>query len=147
MRHWMLGWLLLAAGAATAAGVYKWVDAEGRVHFGDRPPDLGATAVEVPNTPVAPSVPDAAGARDQQERLLRAYAAERQERREREAKSRAEAEQRARNCAQARDRLRQYESAGYLYRLDPAGERVIVSDAEREQSTAEARAAVAQWCD
>lgn len=147
MRNQMLGWLLLVAGAVNAGGVYKWVDADGQVHFGDRPPDRGAEQVEVPNNPVAPAAPDATDPLEQQDRLLRAYEAERQERQEREAERRAEAEQRARRCVEARDRLRRYEQAGYLYRLDPSGERVIASDAEREQSTAAARAAVEQWCD
>ncbi len=30
--------LLLALSPAAAAGAYKWTDAEGRVHYGDRPP-------------------------------------------------------------------------------------------------------------
>ncbi|WP_127478282.1 glutaredoxin family protein [Sulfurivermis fontis] len=35
--YWLL--LLLLAGPATGAGIYRWTDAEGRVHFGDAPPD------------------------------------------------------------------------------------------------------------
>lgn len=34
--------LLLACGPALAAGVYKWTDEKGRVHFGDRPAQEGS---------------------------------------------------------------------------------------------------------
>lgn len=36
----------VCSSAAFATGVYKWTDADGRVHFGDRPPE-GAAAQEV----------------------------------------------------------------------------------------------------
>lgn len=44
--------LLLAAGAADAgAEIYKWVDAQGRVHFQDHPPEQGAASGAVEVTP------------------------------------------------------------------------------------------------
>jgi len=56
--------LFVAAGGTAAAGVYKWTDAEGRVHFGDRPPAGAASeTVAIPSVdgpaegdgPVAPA--------------------------------------------------------------------------------------------
>ncbi len=39
---------ILAAPASAAGDVYKWTDAEGRVHFGDRPPaDAAAEEVKI----------------------------------------------------------------------------------------------------
>lgn len=37
--------ILLALGSSTlwAEGIYKWTDANGRVHFGDRPPEQAVT--------------------------------------------------------------------------------------------------------
>lgn len=41
MRRCICWWLLLLlAGTATGAGIYRWTDAAGRVHFGDAPPDV-----------------------------------------------------------------------------------------------------------
>jgi len=38
----------LLAPAALAAGVYKWTDADGRAHFGDRPPeDIAVQEVKI----------------------------------------------------------------------------------------------------
>ncbi|MBS0001448.1 MAG: DUF4124 domain-containing protein [Thioalkalivibrio sp.] len=61
--------LLLALtlpGAANATGIYRWVDAEGTVHFGDSPPsDRRAKPVEIrppmgdsPQADDAESVPE-----------------------------------------------------------------------------------------
>lgn len=50
--------LMLAWSAAASAEVYRWTDAQGRVHFGDRPP-AGAATTEVEvhlNTYDSPSV-------------------------------------------------------------------------------------------
>ena len=51
-----LAGLLLAAGAAHADKVYKWVDRNGVVHYGDRPPDAAtasrAAAAKVEVIPV-----------------------------------------------------------------------------------------------
>jgi len=46
-------WLLLVAlGTASAAGVYRWVDGQGRVHYGDRPPgDAAAESLALPDAP------------------------------------------------------------------------------------------------
>jgi glutaredoxin len=39
---------VLLAPAAPAAGVYKWTDAAGRTHFGDRPPeDIAAQEIRI----------------------------------------------------------------------------------------------------
>lgn len=44
--------------AAATAGVYKWTDADGNVHFGDRPPqDAGSQELDIrPNTYSSPEV-------------------------------------------------------------------------------------------
>lgn len=43
-------WLLIALfwAASSSAAVYKWVDEEGVVHYGDSPPITGAEAVDLP---------------------------------------------------------------------------------------------------
>lgn len=71
MRPTLTAFLLLASATATAATVYKWVDANGVTHYSDQP-HPGATQIEVnsaqtysaPTTPAAPasSGPDPANA-------------------------------------------------------------------------------------
>jgi hypothetical protein len=141
--------LLGCSAAAWGAGVYKWVDEDGQIHYGDRP--QGEDVESVKTAPAPSSVPPAATAEEdrleKQRRLLDAYEKERRDQQAAAEKARAEEEQRQKNCAQARDRLRRFEQAGYLYDLDDNGERVILSDAERARRTDEARREVARWCE
>jgi hypothetical protein len=56
MNRWVfMGLLWLAAGAPVTAGeVFKWVDKDGAVHYGDRPPDnAGAQQVNLNTMPLA----------------------------------------------------------------------------------------------
>lgn len=136
----------LLLGAVHAAGVYKWRDEQGRVHYGDRSP--GDSARELKIRPPSPSaqVPNEAQRRERTRRLLDVFAEERrekQEQAERERQSKAQAEA---YCARARDRLRNLERSSYVYELDRNGERVVLPEARRDQALDEARAAIKRWC-
>jgi hypothetical protein len=66
-RYLVVGMSLLAfcAGSFAQTEVYKWVDEDGVVHFGDAPPDGSAAAetVVIPKAPPAPTpVPSLGGA-------------------------------------------------------------------------------------
>lgn len=141
----LLGWAALAS----ASGVYKWVDEQGRVHYGEKPPErVQAQEMQLKTAPMDDtSVADDDTARgDQTQRLLRAYDEERALKKEQQQKSREEQAKRERNCALARDRLRRYEAAGSLYNLDKDGSRRTLSDAERAASERRAREDVERWC-
>lgn len=51
---WTLASTLLAAGAAQAAGVYQWKDAQGNTHFTDTPPPAGTTQAAAAKPAAAP---------------------------------------------------------------------------------------------
>lgn len=142
--------LLLASflGGAMAAEVYKWTDEQGRVHYGDKPPEQGARSVDVDPGPASGSpLPSDAERRDKTRRLLRAYEEERRIKQQREQRQEAKAAERRKRCAWARDRLRRYRQAGRLYDLDDQGNRKILDDSQRQQAEARAAQDVSQWCD
>ncbi|MDD3447643.1 MAG: DUF4124 domain-containing protein [Gammaproteobacteria bacterium] len=140
--------LLVLAAPAVAGGIYRWTDAQGQVHFGDRPPAGAGEALPLTSRPTPPAPePDAGARRARQDRLLRAFETERRERAEQAAAARAETERRERNCRAARERLAGARSAAYLFRRDGSGERVILDDGERAAAEAESEALVARWCD
>ncbi|WJW75662.1 DUF4124 domain-containing protein [Thiohalobacter sp. IOR34] len=122
--------LLFSAGLA-AAEVYRWTDAEGRVHFGDRPPASGAEVVPLRSAPSAAGAPDEAERRARQQRLLQAYGEERLKKKEAARRQAADAAARRRRCLDVRDRLRRYQRGVPLYRLDDAGRRVYLEEAQR----------------
>lgn len=144
-------WLAIGAVFAFAADqvpaleVYKWTDARGKVHYGDRPETAGSKKIEVK---VDKPMEDAtATARDERTRkLLEQYEIERGELAAgRARKAEAEAE-RKKNCAMAQDILDNYRTASYLYDKDKNGERVVLTTPQRQAAEAEARKAVDTWC-
>ncbi len=137
---------LSALGILTAsAEVYKWTDAEGRVHFSDRPAQDGAETVSMPEAADGPA--DTPEERlEKQRKLLHAFEEERRQKRDAQEQARQDKAERQRNCVEARDDLHNQETAGALYRLGPDGQREFLDDAQREQALAQARAAVERWC-
>lgn len=144
-----VGLVLLLALAAVAlpahAQVYRWVDADGVVHYTDKPPP----AHEAEALPIRTEPTDLeATLREQAERerrleladQLRADAAE-------DAAAAAEYEARlAKSCMQARRRVRTIESEPRQWRVDDAGNRYVYNDAQRAAALAEAQAQVREWC-
>ena len=155
--HTLLIALALAALSVTyahmvhAGGVYKWVDSNGKVHYGDRPP----TASKSKSVDVAPPSGANTNALSEAERaerrrqLLHAFEAERVERAKKRAQKRAMAEkrkQRQRECAFAREDLDRLGRAGYIYDYDHTGQRRILSDDEREAYVQKFKDGVSKHC-
>jgi hypothetical protein len=138
---------VVLAALPAAADVYRWVEKDGRVHFGDRPPPGSAERITVP---VAPA-PDAGlkHRRLKQRRLLDAFEEERQLQGQAAKEAAQEAERRRQFCRQAQHRLRGIEASRRVYELDEHGNRAYRwwDDNEKQQATAEARQAVQQYCD
>ncbi len=140
--------LLLLVSVNATAGIYKWVDEDGRVQFGDRPPPEGTNSDEVvmrnqgPVSEVAAPV----NRKEARERLLEQYQRERAEKKEAAAKKREEKKQRAALCSYARSRVTRYLESGSLYRNAPNQERKYLTDQERDTALARARADVKKWC-
>lgn len=142
----LLATLLYVGNSIVQAEVYKWTDAQGRVHYGDKPQGNNAETINLP-TQEPPAAPHVSEDRlEKQRRLLDAYAEERRLKREAEDKARKEKEERKRKCADLKDDLRNQENASGVYRLDKDGKRVFMSTEEREASTAELKKEVTYWC-
>ena len=131
-----------------SAGIYRWVDSNGKVHFGDRPPpDEVKKELNLPQKPANQNQHNQDSDRAmQRKRLLDRFQEDRQNRRAAAIKKADEKKERERNCALAKDRLRIYTEAGSLYNLTQDGKRQVLSFEERDKVTREARLAVSRWC-
>jgi hypothetical protein len=117
----------LAAFAASAQTMYKWVDEKGTTHFSEYPPPDGKAAkVEV--KPTAPETPrsDDWRQRDLESRQRRAQ----KDVAEAEARRRDEA-QRGQRCRQARSELDTVKNSRRVYTVDRKGDRVYMEDKDR----------------
>lgn len=134
MKRILLCAALLAWSAMASAVVYKWVDAQGKVQYGDRPPDgVHAEVVELLGTHTgrakAPSdtAPTAAGAKS--------VPSERSAKEAKEAVDADVAQTREKQCAEAQDRYEKLIERRRLYKTGAEGEREYLTpeqiDSER----------------
>ncbi len=129
------------------AGIYRWVDESGQVHFGARPPaDVGDSSEVVIRKQAPTAEPEPVDRKQQRDRYLEQRQRERAEKREQAAKQRQEKKQRKKRCSHARNLLQEYLEHGALYDRLPNNEKRYLSDQEREQEIAKARREVDRWC-
>ena len=140
----------LAATGAHAQGIYKWTDAEGNVHYGDRPSDLTQASSET--VAIASARTSAAAVQAGVEARLKRQEA-RAEAREaaREAdktaeEERAAATQQAEQCTEYRQRLERMIQSRRLYTLDDAGERQYLDDAAMDKARSDLQARIMEQC-
>lgn len=127
--------LLTLLPAMAMADYYQWLDAQGRVQFGDQPPANARDVKHIQNGSGAKKPEGIAPAsnaerRERTQKLLDAWQSERKAAERDEARSQATAAESQQRCAALRDHLRYLEATPRLYRLDDKGERVFLTDEE-----------------
>ena len=135
--------ILLCSTMVLNAGVYKWTDDDGNIHYGDRP-KASAEEIKVRKR----NKPDQKQNlhRQKRDRLLEVFDEERREKRsDKELAAQQKAERKS-NCAEAMKNLEQFKAAGYLYNVDDDGNRSILEDKEHAQALEDAQDSVDRWC-
>lgn len=117
--------LALALPSLASAQIYRWVDAQGNVHFGSQPRP-GAETLSV--RPQVIERDDAT--RNRELRSERFFGARREEQQLAEQEARERRAQREQVCLQWREELIGLSRGGRYYRTDAKGERVYYSDEE-----------------
>lgn len=143
MALWLAAAVLIYADTLQAE-VYKWVDDDGRVHYSDRP---GAQARQL-NIDIGPAVGDAGiDRKEKRQRYLDAVAKERADKEQKEQEEKQRKAEQQRRCLFAKDRLYRLRRAGYLYDLDQSGERVVLTDSERETAIQDFEKNIQRYCE
>lgn len=123
------------------AGAYKWVDESGQVHYSERPP-AGQTSQPM-RLPEAPSASESATAdpvpAEQMPQNTPAAESE-------QAARQALAETQRRNCSTARVNLQRLQGGRRVTAKSADGELTFLTDAEREERIAEAKAQLRANC-
>ena len=132
--------MLLGALAPAHAGVYRWVDKHGVVHYSDqwRP---GAVKVATAAADGSPSdaTPGVSAENHAADHMIQHAADER-------AVQAQEAKLRAQRCTKARAAYHQLIFARRLFTTGANGQRHYLSDAEATAARVKARATVSRWC-
>jgi hypothetical protein len=150
-KHWVMAIvaaLLTIGSGAFANEIYKWVDANGNVHYEDRP----SGSVSEQRLALSYKRTDPASI-DQLKQNRSAALAAREETETKQAEEQqaaaaaaAEEEARRKKCESYRASLDTFANSRRLYRVDDNGERVFLEDDEIQKTRARAEALVAKYC-
>lgn len=145
MRALLLTLTLLALGTVFAnAAVYRWVDANGKVHYSDKPP-VGAKQLQIPSSHTDPKAVDAREKARQAQ--LDQYAKDKDEAQKAQAAADQKAAKRKTACTQARQKLTQLEQARRVTRTDKAGNKVYLDADQIDAARTKAQADIDKFCD
>lgn len=135
---------LCVSAAAEDSDVYRWVDADGEVHFSDRPLSKSAKRLEITSRPTDNArINQERQARMEREQAQKAVAIESSSTEE---SAGEEAERMAENCRRARAALASIVNARRLYEPAQDGSRRYLDADQIAQRRAKAESDVAQWC-
>jgi len=136
----------LAAMGSAQAELYKWTDAQGKVHYTDQPPTLKAQVIKHCDAGQADITSQATRSLDAKDQ---AYQKRRKEADEARTKADKEAEQarvQRENCDKARNHLSTLQNNPRVYTTDAAGQRTYMDDAARANALANSQKAVSDFC-
>jgi len=131
-----LGAFLALAATTSQAILYKWIDENGRVVYGDQPPP-GAKPEKL-NANVAPADPNAVRNMASTDAAIQKRQQQKADDAAKAAKDDAETKRKIEQCSQTRGRIKTLQAADVaVFRYNDKGERVFYEPAERETAIAE----------
>lgn len=139
---------LLVFSAPASAEMYRWVDAQGKVHYSDQPPAEKSKSSKTLNIPNQPAAPTAASPKSWQEKELdykkrQAAATESETKKKKDAD---DAKAKFENCDKAKKALKTLEDGGRINTYDDKGNRSVMNDAQRTKAMDDAKKSVSEWC-
>lgn len=137
--------LLILTTANAGAGLNKWVDEHGKVHYSDHPP-AGVAASPLRGAPAPATAPATSKSYMEREAELKKARQSQAEAEEGAARQQANTEIEKTNCTAAQQTLRALQQDGRIVEYDEKGERRFVADDERSQRMAKAQAEIGKWC-
>ncbi|MET1077893.1 MAG: DUF4124 domain-containing protein [Pseudomonas sp.] len=135
-------WCVVLLPGLASAEIYRWTDAQGQVHFGERPV-AGGERVDV--KPQVVERDDAT--REREARAERFYQARRDEQVQAADKAAVRQGQHKEECQALRSQLAQLSKGGRYYSRDEKGEPVFHSDTEIDTARRQLSSRVAERCD
>lgn len=139
---------LLFYAVPASAEMYRWVDAQGKVHYSDQPPTEKSKSSKTLNIPNQPAAPAAESSKSWQEKNLD-YKKRQATASETEAKKKKEAEDakaKIENCDKSKKALKALEEGGRINTYDEKGNRSFMDDAQRAKAMDDAKKAISEWC-
>ncbi|MDH5711214.1 MAG: DUF4124 domain-containing protein [Gammaproteobacteria bacterium] len=141
-RFFLFGLLLFTSPAI--AEIFKWVDQNGVVHYGDKPTS-NSEQMDVQVKESSPAQSNESR-EERRQRIADALESDRLDRQKQRDQDKSESERKNRECVYAKDRLKNYKRAGRLYKLDKDGNRVTLPDKSRDKAIADLQRQISIKC-
>ena len=141
----MLCIYILLAGTAQAA-IYKWVDANGDVHYSQNPPPPGVAGETLQPPPPDVDTETATKQLNEQERQFEEFHKQREEQADKESQAAAELALQQKNCQMAKDRLASYEQRPNINFVQEDGSRVRATEEERQAEIKKSEDMIQEFC-
>lgn len=128
------------------AGIYKWTDSDGNVHFGDQPVNTDeATELHI-QTNSKTGFTNSSGNSKEREYLLKKISEEKEADAEQRKKNIAKDKERRKLCDRYRSRLQSHNQSNRTFTMSPEGERTYLSDEQRDDRKKQLSKGVAKYC-
>lgn len=141
--------LIMLSSANAFAGLNKWVDADGKVHYSDQPPPANVKAQTLRLTSDAPATESAVDApktiAEREVELKKAQQAKK-DAAEKAAQEQARMDVEKSNCAIAQNSLRTLQNGMRLVEIDANGERSYIDDEQRQQRIEKVQQDIDLYC-
>ena len=149
--------LLMLASTTAFAGLSKWVDADGKVHYSDQPPpaNVKAKTLRVTSEAAAPvsasgvaaaSAPAASKTIAEREAELKKAQQAKKEAADKAAQEQARIDAEKANCAAVQQNLRALQEGVRMVEIDAKGERSYLDDEQRRQRIEKAQQDIKTYC-
>ena len=145
--------LLTFASFNVYAGLTKWVDSEGVVHYTDGPPPANVKSESVHTSTSSSPAPAASAPAPAAPKTIYEKAADlkkeqkaRDEANQKAAKEKELADAKLKNCAEARSQLQTLQNAPRVMVYNDKGEPSVLDDAARQQRISETQDAISKNC-
>lgn len=149
--------ILTLASASALAGLNKWVDADGKVHYSDQAPPANVKATVLRSSSdatdpaatgetAASSAPAAPKTIAEREAELGKVQQAKQEAADKVAREQTEADAKKESCIAARKNLSLLQEGMRMVEVDAQGERYYLNDEQRQQRITKAQQDVSTYC-
>ncbi len=143
----LLIFVVSASGIAFANDIYKWTDADGNMHYGDRPSgDATEERLAISSKPTDPSKVQARVESRYAAKESAEAAAASEPQGPTEDELRAQAEERRQKCDTFRARLQKFVTSRRMYKQDDNGERVYLDEEEIQAAREHVENQVQEYC-
>lgn len=128
------------------AGIYKWTDENGNVHFGDRPASTdNATELDV-QTDNSAGITNSSGNTKEREYLLKSIEKEKAADAKKQKKQAEKNKKYKKLCRRYQSRLQIHLQTNKTYTMSPDGERAYYTQQQREEKLRRIQKGVKKYC-